>query len=141
MSRYDFGWRDRVDDPNWLRWCVCGHTEQIHAGACTAGPHGNRCICDGFHEKRREWVGLASEHPDVLANPATDLVAVLTLMLDDTHAAARYINELPELAARRLAGFACREVVNALQEAADEEHVAVHTLLQAVALRVAEAAT
>jgi hypothetical protein len=66
VSRYDFGWRDRVDDPNWLVYCACSHAEQIHGenhGACTAGTHGRPCMCGAFVEKRREWVGLASEKP------------------------------------------------------------------------------
>ena len=52
-------WRDRVTNPDELATCVCGHAEQLHAvlhGACTAGPTGFGCLCDGFVEKRRERV-------------------------------------------------------------------------------------
>lgn len=66
MSLYTFAWRARVADPDWLVWCRCNHAEQIHGeggGACTAGPHGSPCPCGVFTEKRREWVGPASEKP------------------------------------------------------------------------------
>ena len=63
MSSFAFAWRDRVADPDWLVWCLCGHAEQIHDGACTAGPYGRKCPCGAFAEKRREWVGPASERP------------------------------------------------------------------------------
>lgn len=51
-------WRDKLDDPDWLRTCTCGHAEQIHDGRCTAGPWSRRCICESFTEMRRQYVGV-----------------------------------------------------------------------------------
>jgi hypothetical protein len=70
-------------------------------------------------------------------NAAANMVAVLTLMLDDPHAAAQYINALPQRDAYALAGFATSTVAGYLREVAKEEGVDVFVLLQRVALKAA----
>lgn len=72
---------------------------------------------------------------------AANMIASLTLMLDDPHAAASYINALPECDAYSLAAFAVATVAGHLREIAAEERVEVGVLLQAAALKAAAVGT